>query len=213
VRARISALALALGACGGPHKAAPPPPPPPPAATCAQLPPAVVRLVGQLRAEGTAVGADGGTRLGADMGAQSVQSCTDDRWSVAAIQCYLVGQTRKDFVSCDAQLTVEQRSHLADAMNAIVARDAPPPAAPPSTGTTGVPECDEYIAAVDQYAACDKVPAEARDAVQQGSAQMRDALSPLKDPTVPAEARKAAAEGCAAARDALRQSMTAMGCP
>lgn len=80
-------------------------------------------------------------------------------------------------------------------------------------GFTGVPACDAFLELQDRYFACDKVPQQAREAMEHAMDQQKQAWSMLKDPNVPAEALKAAADGCRQGGDALRQSAHAMGCP
>jgi hypothetical protein len=89
------------------------------------------------------------------------------------------------------------------------------PAAPAAGGaaaSTGVPECDEYVAAIEKFTTCDKVPQAARDAQKQSLDAMKQGWASLSDPAVPAEAKKAAADGCKTAVDALKQAATASGC-
>jgi hypothetical protein len=85
---------------------------------------------------------------------------------------------------------------------------------PPAGGAaaTGVPECDEYIAAVEKLMTCDKIPQAARDAQKQGLDAMKQGWSTLADPNTPPEAKKAAADGCKTAVDAVKQSASAAGC-
>ena len=78
---------------------------------------------------------------------------------------------------------------------------------------TGVPECDDFLVMQERYFDCDKVPAQAKDAMRQSMDQQEQAWSMLKDPNVPIEAKHAAADGCRQGTDALQQSATAMGCP
>jgi hypothetical protein len=91
---------------------------------------------------------------------------------------------------------------------------AAPPAAPAggAAASTGVPECDEYVAAIEKFTTCDKVPQAARDAQKQSLDAMKQGWASLSDPATPAEAKKAAADGCKTAVDALKQAATASGC-
>lgn len=88
-----------------------------------------------------------------------------------------------------------------------------PAAGGAALGGTGVPECDAYIATIQRYAQCPKVPVEAKQAIQQAIGQMAQGWAMLRDPAVSADARKAAADACKQAVDALKQSAAAMGCP
>ena len=81
--------------------------------------------------------------------------------------------------------------------------------------TTGVAECDSYLAALDKYMQCDKIPQAARDAQKQGAQQMRNSWSTWS--SLPEEARKAAQDAaktsCTTALNTLKQAATASGCP
>jgi len=94
----------------------------------------------------------------------------------------------------------------------------PPPtppadqAAAPAGGaaSTGLPECDAYVAAMDKYMACDKVPQSARDAAKQGLDAMKSGWANMG--TMPDDAKKSAADACKQAVDALKQGAESMGC-
>lgn len=95
--------------------------------------------------------------------------------------------------------------------------EAPKPAEPaPAAGgaaATGVPECDAYIAAIENLAKCDKLPQAARDSMKQSADTMK---ASWKWDGMPEEAKKtaqaAAGSSCKQATDAVKQSMTAAGC-
>lgn len=70
-------------------------------------------------------------------------------------------------------------------------------------GSTGIPECDEYKAAIDKLAACDTVPEASRKAMKDAFDQASGAWASL-----PAEG-KAAATGCKAGADAVKQAAAA----
>lgn len=76
------------------------------------------------------------------------------------------------------------------------------------TKSTGMPECDDYVAAVKRYGACDKLPAEARDAVAQSVTELEASW----DPAMSDDAKHAAASGCKAGVDALRDAAKSLGC-
>ena len=84
-----------------------------------------------------------------------------------------------------------------------------------NASSTGVPECDSYLKAVEKYMNCNKVPQAARDAQAQGAQQMKNGMSAWA--SMPAEQRKmaqdAAKSSCAQGLSALKQSATAIGCP
>jgi hypothetical protein len=78
--------------------------------------------------------------------------------------------------------------------------------------STGLPECDAYLLALDRYLQCPQVPVELRAQTRDSIEAVREGWAMLRDPSVPAEARAAARDGCQAARDALAQGMKALGC-
>jgi hypothetical protein len=71
-------------------------------------------------------------------------------------------------------------------------------------GSTGIPECDAYKAAVDKLASCEALPAEARK-------QMKDAFDQAAGAwaNMPAEGKAAAATACKTAADATLQAAAA----
>lgn len=75
-------------------------------------------------------------------------------------------------------------------------------------GEIGVAECDEYVT---KYKAClsDKVPAEAKDAMEQGMTTMVNAW---KDAAKTEEGKKGLAQGCKTALDSAKTAMQAYGC-
>jgi hypothetical protein len=91
-------------------------------------------------------------------------------------------------------------------------KPADPAAAPAAAGSTGIAECDGYLATAEKFAKCDKLPKEAKDAQTQALEAAKTGWASLKDPNVPAEAKKAAADACKQSDDALKQAWTAAGC-
>ncbi|HEY4179898.1 MAG TPA: hypothetical protein VGM90_23815 [Kofleriaceae bacterium] len=77
----------------------------------------------------------------------------------------------------------------------------------PFSGTTGIPECDDYKAAVDKIVACDKMPAASRSVLKDALGQ---ALLSIR--SLPADGRKAAATACTMGLDAIKQAASAVGC-
>ena len=81
--------------------------------------------------------------------------------------------------------------------------------------TSGVPECDTYLAAVDKYMACEKVPQVARDAQKQARDQMRSGWASWS--SLPEDSRKMAqanaATACTTALGSLKVAASASGCP
>jgi hypothetical protein len=89
---------------------------------------------------------------------------------------------------------------------------AEPAPAPAAADSTGIPECDGYLATAAKFAACDKLPKEAKDAQTTALEAAKTGWASLKDPAVPAEAKKAAADACKQSDDALKSAWTAAGC-
>jgi hypothetical protein len=93
------------------------------------------------------------------------------------------------------------------------AADPAKPADPAPAGgaaSTGLAECDAYVAAMDKYMTCDKVPQSARDAAKQGLDAMKSGWANMGQ--MPDDAKKAAGDACKQAVDALKQGAEAMGC-
>ena len=84
--------------------------------------------------------------------------------------------------------------------------EAPVPE-PPSTGPS-IPACRDYVAAVEAYVECDRVPQASREATRNAMAQMRASWRP----DLPEDARAAAASACATATEAIRKGAAAVGC-
>ena len=80
--------------------------------------------------------------------------------------------------------------------------------------TTGVPECDEYLATFERLATCDRA-GPALDGLRQGLEATKQGWAAWKD--MPADQReasqKAAAPNCKAGVDALRSTGASLGCP
>ncbi|MBT8495907.1 MAG: hypothetical protein KJO07_22880 [Deltaproteobacteria bacterium] len=76
--------------------------------------------------------------------------------------------------------------------------------------STGIEECDAYVAAVTKYVECDKVPDQARDATKKGLEQMQAGWANMDK--MPDDAKKQAGEGCKMAVDALKKGAEALGC-
>lgn len=207
-----------------------PPPPPPPAETKASCEVFVERfttlqadaILGEVPVEKQAT-------WKARIGEVVLVSCRDDRWPQPVLTCAAAASTSAALDECteglgkpEQELLVERLSPLVQAMMDDVGDEAPPPPPPRASdpaaaawtsGTTSVAACDAYVATLEVFLACDKVPPQAGDASRQAIAVMKDAWAQLRDPKVPAEARQAAADACLAGADALRDSAVQLGCP
>jgi hypothetical protein len=84
-----------------------------------------------------------------------------------------------------------------------------------SADTSGVAECDAYMAAVEKYLKCANVPQAARDAQAQASKQMKASWASWA--SLPPDAKKMAQDtaktSCTQALAALKQAASATGCP
>src|SRR5512142_160927 len=108
-------------------------------------------------------------------------------------------------------------SHAAMVPTATTAPAAEPAAKTATTKaaeSTGVAECDSYLAAVEKYLNCAKVPQAVRDGQAMSAKQMRSSWASWA--TMPEDARKAAQAAaktsCASALTAVKQAASASGC-
>jgi hypothetical protein len=85
------------------------------------------------------------------------------------------------------------------------------PAPAVAAESTGIPECDAYIASMIQYANCDKMPKESRESILQSVEQARGAWAQMSgmDDATKAEVGK----GCQQGVDAMVESAQSIGCP
>jgi hypothetical protein len=75
---------------------------------------------------------------------------------------------------------------------------------------TGLPGCDEYIASMERYLQCEKIPQAARDAARQGVDAMKDGWAQIAN--LPDDVKQQTNDACKQAVDALKQGATALGC-
>jgi hypothetical protein len=161
-----------------------------------------------------------------------IKACKDDKWSAEAIACMSKAASAPELDTCEHTLTADQRTHLETAMtevskkamgaaagNDMAMADDPqavkvddPAGDPAAAGSSGVPDCDAYLAALDKFLACDKVPEQAKAGAKAGSEQLKRALASLQGANVPASAKKAAADGCKQAISAIELGIKQMGC-
>jgi hypothetical protein len=150
-------------------------------------------------------------------------ACKDEACGVAVLDDLTALGTRyKDDRPSDdlAALAKQIAEQLMECVAKVTPPGAPPPvqdppmppsATPPATtGATGVPACDDYVAKMERFLACDQVPADAREGGRMGLDAMRQSWGDLSQQ--PEANRKAAADGCKVAADAIVESGKAMGC-
>jgi hypothetical protein len=167
-------------------------------------------------------------------------SCVEDAWPDAPKRCFLMAASFDDMGDCQDAFPEELEDRVEKRLEPVIEKimklmmndgsapttppATPPPVTPPPTtiapppgATTGAlpatieAACAGYLARMERFMACDKVPKESRDAARQGIDAMKDAWKQAG--AMPAEAQKAMADACKQAEDALAQAMTATGCP
>ena len=148
------------------------------------------------------------------------KSCKDDKWSGDALKCMDDAKDMAAMEGCEAKLTPDQKKNVDKAMNDAMgmgghdmggdkpAGDKP---ADPAAGSAAAPaaggggdlpaECNDYKAAIEKLASCDKMPQQARDALKQAYDQASASWASL-----PAEAKANLATACKAGADAVTQS-------
>jgi hypothetical protein len=150
------------------------------------------------------------------MKAAMSKSCKDDKWSGDALKCMDDAKTMDEMEKCQAKLTPDQKKNMDKAMNEAMgmgghdmdkAPEAPAAggsaaAAAPAAGGGDLPaECNDYKAAIEKLASCDKMPQQARDALKNAYDQASAGWANL-----PAEAKANLATACKAGADAVMQS-------
>ncbi len=151
------------------------------------------------------------------MKAAMSKSCKDDKWSADALKCMDDAKTMDAMQKCDEKLTPDQKKNMDKAMNEAMgmggggekmekptegAAPAGSAAAPAAAGGGDLPaECNDYKAAIEKLASCDKMPQQARDALKNAYDQASAGWANL-----PAEAKANLASACKAGADAVMQS-------
>lgn len=223
----VLAVMLAIAGCGGSPKVPqrPAPPPPPPAPDCqATISGVVDRMLNQQLGTMTPderQQSEGAIReMVAHMQAAMIASCTQDQWSADARTCMNAAKTDAEMDACAEKLTPAQKDHVEKAV-AQAAGDSedkdradPPPPPPddaagsgatpatPDAVTSALPkECQEYQAAIQRLASCDKLPQQSRDALKQAYETASKSWASL-----PADQMGQLAAACKAGTDAIVQS-------
>jgi hypothetical protein len=138
--------------------------------------------------------------------------CSEDRWTREATSCIAAAKDSLALDACSYHLSQDGSDRLIEQIEAFVATIPAATSGPglAGTSTTGIEDCDRYVAAVERYLACDSVPAGAADAIRQGLDAMIEGFKELHD--APEEARHAAADACRQGLQALTESARALGC-
>lgn len=158
-------------------------------------------------------------------------SCVEDLWPEEAKRCISAMKSARDFNDCEDSFPKETENAIKKRIDPVLEKllkvltddggggsggSVPPPPQPPATQPSSADAgsfeqaCAGYLASMDRFTKCDKVPQASRDAAKSGLDQMRQAMA---SNALPAEAIKAMQDACAQAQTALDQSTTAMGCP
>jgi hypothetical protein len=120
-------------------------------------------------------------------------ACKNEGWSAFVRACVVTAKT------------ADERGFCIDPT-----RWGYPAGAATATSSGSVPECDAYVAVMEKYITCDKIPQASRDAARQGLDAMKSAW--VNPGAIPADARKAMADACKQGSDAMRQAGIALGC-
>ena len=83
---------------------------------------------------------------------------------------------------------------------------------PADAGSTGIAECDRYLAAIEGMVACEALPEEQRDSMREMGREQRQLLEVLGDPKIREERRRSAADACRRGADSLDQALARSGC-
>lgn len=146
------------------------------------------------------------------MKAAMSKSCKDDKWSADMLKCMDDAKTMDEMEKCEKMLTPDQKKNMDKAMNDAMgmggghdmdkAPEAPAGSAAAAEGGGDLPaECNDYKAAIEKLASCDKMPQQARDALKNAYDQASAGWANL-----PAEAKANLATACKAGADAVMQS-------
>ena len=159
-----------------------------------------------------------GVQVAPAMKTAIVEACHADRWPSQVITCAAGATSGAALDACEAQLPEAARAHVESAMAEVVS-SIPPPDEPAEdsdeetgVGESGLPECDAYARAMEQYLDCDEIAEPVKDSARGALAELRKTWPMLKDPATGAQARQAAAAACTSARAELDKSAQAMGC-
>jgi hypothetical protein len=118
---------------------------------------------------------------------------------------------------CGELLTQEQKDNLDKAFEAALGMGGSDEGTAAATGdqavtgSSGLPECDEYVATMETYLQCDKIPQATRDAAKQGVDALKAGWGDID--ALPDDVKQQAADACMQAVEALRQGAAALGCP
>jgi hypothetical protein len=87
---------------------------------------------------------------------------------------------------------------------------APERPALPEAPSTGIPECDDYVQALDRFVACDKIEQPSKDAALAGLERVRGEWKAIA--RMPADARQATIHQCQSSVRAIEIALEHAGC-
>ena len=135
----------------------------------------------------------------------AVKHCNDDKWADEVVKCFGEGKTADEVEKCDEKLNKDQKDKFNKDMEAtMTAVMAAGSGAAPAPAADLPKECADYKAAMEKLATCDKMPAAAKDGMQQGFKAMAEGWANVAN--LPPEAVKAMTDGCKAGTDALMKA-------
>jgi hypothetical protein len=112
-------------------------------------------------------------------------ACTADAWSVTVRACLAAGGAADCFPGASFAWEF------------------------PAAGVTGIGECDAYVAQIQSYAACDKLPQPAREAFANAAS---DVLAGIRQIANEPSRRVELSESCKHGREAVKQAASQAGC-
>jgi len=126
----------------------------------------------------------------AESRARMTKACTTEAWDPTVRSCLVAGGGDQCFVTAGFVWTFPATGVLAT--------------------STGVPECDAYIDAMNKTQSCTKLAKESRDAFKDSFTAMREAFAQMK--TMDESVKKAMADSCRYGAEALQQVLASSGC-
>jgi len=126
----------------------------------------------------------------AESRSRMTKACTAEAWTPTVRSCLVAGGAEQCFVATSFLWTFPATGVLAT--------------------STGVPECDAYIDAMNRTQTCEKLAKETRDAFKESFTAMHDAFAQMK--TMDDSVKKAMADSCRYGTEALQQVLSSSGC-
>jgi len=149
--------------------------------------------------------------------------CAEDKWPDDVLKCMIDSKDAKAADECEKKMPKDLKDKMDKDMSAAMGMGGDKPAGDkpmdkpadgsaaaggdkPAAGGGDLPaECNDYKAAIEKLASCDKMPQQARDALKTAYDQASGGWANL-----PAEAKAGLATACKAGADAVMQSAKAV---